>query len=788
MTMTRLFFWSLLTVALGGMMAGAFWQLGPRTVAREAAALPDEPDREPAPGRDRFHDPLPRGALARLGTVGFRHGLPYPDASLTYTPDGKHLISAGGGLIHRWDLATGQALVTLGAPWDLTGTGSAELVTADGKIGLLGTRVVLPSGESQRQWTEYDLATGKQRRTSHLDFPGRTKVGHPPPSFLSPDGKTLAEFDLTGQIILRDAAGAVLHRLKPAEAAYTALAFAPDGKGLVVGDAESTFRVFNLATGKEQRSFNNRNGNVAGTVITRMAISPNGKLLVSAGGKKGDDEIQVWPRLGNRNTEVLARSGGIGPRMWMVTPGCGQIGNEIVPVYAHHAWLRLWDLEKGTEVQTLNFPESRGAQSLVFTPDSRTVIAGVWTRKNGIRSAMVRSWDVGAGEPRALTSGYEAFPGVTGLLGGKEQGRALTNDATIGAIVAVSPDGKELAAMNEGGTIRFWDLASGQEKDRRRASPCSLHHICFRWDGKTVLTFGSDLVLREWDSATGRLLPGAGFCIPGDYQPIFSPGGRYLATIDEVTPLFGGKRTPAVRVHETATGKAVLEKQGIANPTFPRVISPDGKRLAVVPREADRIQIWDIATGLVIQDLKGVWYPLSFTTDGQSLLALGKTVSIWDVRTGKPKTSWDWEKTKGDEGPNNLAQDYPIGKSRLSVSLDGEIIAFARTSSRPQRNGSRSWICRVKLFDAATGKLLHQFDSEDDAFGAMAFSPDGKLLAAGGTELVRVWNIKTGKVLGRYEGHRSEVLALDFSPDGKRLASASADGTALIWDVSAPSK
>src|SRR5262249_11032729 len=74
MTLTRLFVWSVLVVALGGIAAGACWRFGLANEERgnvEAAA--DEPARQPAAGHDWFNDPLPRGAVARLGTVAFRH-------------------------------------------------------------------------------------------------------------------------------------------------------------------------------------------------------------------------------------------------------------------------------------------------------------------------------------------------------------------------------------------------------------------------------------------------------------------------------------------------------------------------------------------------------------------------------------------------------------------------------------------------------------------------------------------------------------------------------------------
>jgi WD40 repeat protein len=162
-----------------------------------------------------------------------------------------------------------------------------------------------------------------------------------------------------------------------------------------------------------------------------------------------------------------------------------------------------------------------------------------------------------------------------------------------------------------------------------------------------------------------------------------------------------------------------------------------------------------------------------------SVLLLLAPLFIWAMESTpgpsetRPPVSVTQSANKGAERPELILQAGHSSKADATAfSPDGRSIATGGVDTS------------IKIWDAATGRVLRTLGGHAGGVKAIAISPNGLLLASGGNDSrIRIWEIASGKESDVLTGHTNSVSALAFSRDGKWLASGGADFKVGLWNL-----
>ena len=229
-----------------------------------------------------------------------------------------------------------------------------------------------------------------------------------------------------------------------------------------------------------------------------------------------------------------------------------------------------------------------------------------------------------------------------------------------------------------------------------------------------------------------------------------------------------------MRLWDTASGqlKAILQAGSVVTLAF----SPDGKTLATASSDPT-VELWDVASGQLKVTLNADG-PLAFSPDGQTLAGVGwndesnhATVRLWEVASGRLKATLE------PSLDYSRAVDF-IHQFSLAFSSDGKTLA---AGGRLNHGYGAFYPGPMQLWDVASGKLKIGFDG---ARGPFAFAPDGKTLATEGYDsttdvyTVRLWDVASGQLKATL---KDAGWTLAFSPDSRMLATGS-NGGVRLWE------
>jgi RNA polymerase sigma factor (sigma-70 family) len=692
------------------------------SATRENAVSSKEPAIRAA-AVDRYGDPLPKGAIARLGTIRFRF---QGQGGRTFlTPDGKALITASaGGRADVWDIATGRLLRSIAA--------NEALLAPDGKTLFVADTGVLRA---------VDFFDGRELRRVETGLPG-----NPEQLIGSPDGKslgilvshrfvnanrmpqtrwTVTVYDgatLTKRFQLEKENGLTRDLVFSSDGRVLAVAGSDEGeRGILTEPTASWIHLYDAATGAKRRQIA-----IDGFGVASVGFSLDGKTLAAG---VGDRTIRLYdPATGEERLPRLGHEIALPPRKpgerlhkdydraWAA--GClafSPDGKTLASGTEGLGWfsrpsdippIRLWDLASAHEIRKFA-GHPIGCVSLAFTPDGKTLASSGF-------EPLARLWDVATGQEIGHRPGHASY--IQGL--------------------AVSPaDGTVFTVSLEDGPVLHWNPSDGRLIENLGAYPTVINNIAISPDGKTLLFINQDPNRESvlWNvmarKEVGRLAYDKSVWWG---NAAFSPDGRLIA---------GG-----YRIWDAATGRLITKfaTEDDRNWCLP-AFSADGRQVITV--ESSRVSIWDVATGKEVRRAVER-IPMANNT---AISPDGRFVAVGQKRFGT-------EPESTAESPEHLP-DRLVDPIRIWEVASGKEVAtlYGHTDAS------------IGLAFSPDGRMVASVS------GAWQNRKDPGL---------RVWDVASGRPLRRFKNNPGGGFRVAFLPDGRSIITSNTDGAALVWDVS----
>jgi WD40 repeat protein len=401
--------------------------------------------------------------------------------------------------------------------------------------------------------------------------------------------------------------------------------------------------------------------------VTTVALSPNGKLLVTAG---DDGTPRVWDAAtGAPVAQLNGHVGSVGGASF--SPD----SREVVTI--GDATARVWDALSGASIAVLRGHNPAAAPAVTsagFDRDGKRILTGG-------SDGTYRLWDA---LPRRLTFVHPA---------------AVTD-------AVVSPDGSLVLTAAEDGSARLWETSTGRLARAKREAefPSPLTAAAFAPDGRTFAVASSDILVWPPNGSEQDLFIQAGkdtYLTPTDVA--FPPGWHGNAA--HVTILAASDhRRAAIWFSTGDNDPRALQTFRHRGAVMTAAYSPDGRRVLTASRDGTA-RVWSVASGKPLLTLRGDkgFNAAAYSSTGKRIVTAGadRVGRIWDARTGKELLE--------------LA-GHTKALTSAAFSPDGSRVVTASNDKT------------ARVWDARTGKLIAVLTDATGPVTSAAFGPGGRTL------------------------------------------------------------
>ena len=405
--------------------------------------------------------------------------------------------------------------------------------------------------------------------------------------------------------------------------------------------------------------------------------------------------------------------------------------------------------------------------------------------ENDIHVAMIR---VAPGGDRALVSDFRGAHRILELGTGRAA-LSVSGDPAAPVDAVWSPDGEQLATLDDSGGLRVWDTTTGALLVRLSAE--GARQVTFGDGGRTLMTVGA---ARHTWALPERWSPVRFHREPGIATAVLAPDGDVVVT---------AHGDGVIAAWDTATGHPIAQRAWQGAVAKAAAFSPDGSLLAASGIDDPTVRLFETGDWQEVASLQYARSPnhpnsfrrLAFTPDGRWLLGAiyGMGLRAWSVaEPGEPlivarnntdyRDVWavpDREATLvlDAEGQLSLVREptmeplLDLGQTSTAVALVGDTLAVIVGED-------------VHLLDPDSGEVRAALTMGGHTPLDLALSPDGRWLATAGLDrTARVWDTSNGRLLAVLRGHDERLSAVQFSADGALLLTGSWDGSARLWDL-----